>query len=187
VPPVRDPSAERRQILLATLQTRFDVHRERHPGLAWADVSARFEVLSEKLGPLERMEATGGEPDVIGRDDATGEIVFVDCAPQSPVGRRSLCFDPDALAGRKKNPPTGSAVGMARDMGIELLTVEQYRALQELGDFDTTTSSWVATPPDIRRLGGALFCDRRYGAVFVYHNGADSYYGARGFRGLLRV
>ena len=187
MPPDRDPSAERRQVLLATLQARFDAHRGRHPGVAWADVRARLEALPEKLGPLERMEATGGEPDVVGRDAATGEIVFVDCAAQSPSGRRSLCFDPEALAGRKKNPPAGSAGGMASALGIELLTEAAYRALQELGEFDTTTSSWVATPPAIRRLGGALFCDRRYGAVFVYHNGADSYYGARGFRGSLRV
>jgi len=187
VPPDRNPSAERRQDLLATLQARFDAHRERHPGVPWDDVIARLEAHPEKLAALERMEATLGEPDVIGRDEATGEIVFVDCSAQSPAGRRSLCFDPEALAGRKKNPPAGSAVGMAHDIGIELLTEAQYRLLQELGDFDTTTSSWVATPPDVRRLGGALFCDRRYGAVFVYHNGADSYYGARGFRGLLRV
>jgi len=139
------------------------------------------------LAALERMEATGGEPDVNGRDEATGEVVFVDCSAQSPAGRRGLCFDPEALAGRKKNPPAGSAIGMARAIGTELLTKAEHRALQELGDFDTTTSSWVTTPPDIRRLGGALFCDRRYGAVFVYHNGADSYYGARGFRGSLRV
>lgn len=160
---------------------------ERHQGLTWSDVVARLEAHPEKLASLERMEATGGEPDVVGRDEAMGEVVFVDCAAQSPAGRRSLCFDPEALAGRKRNPPTGSAVGMATEMGITLLTEVEYRALQELGEFDTTTSSWVATPPAIRRLGGALFCDRRYGAVFVYHNGADSYYGARGFRGSLRV
>lgn len=159
----------------------------RHPGVAWDDVVARLEARTEKLAALGRMEATGGEPDVTSRDEATGEVVFVDCSAQSPAGRRSLCFDPEALAGRKKNPPADSAIGMAREIGIELLTEGEYRALQELGEFDTTTSSWVATPPDIRRLGGALFCDRRYGAVFVYHNGADSYYGARGFRGSLRV
>ena len=179
--------AERREALLATLRARFEAHMERHAGLAWADVVARLDAHPEKLGSLEQMEATGGEPDVVGRDEATGEVVFVDCAVQSPAGRRSLCFDPEALAGRKKNPPTGSAVGMAAEMGIALLTEAEYRALQALGEFDTTTSSWVATPPAIRRLGGALFCDRRYGAVFVYHNGADSYYGARGFRGSLRV
>ena len=179
--------AERREALLATLRARFEAHMERHQALTWADVVARLDAHPEKLASLEQMEATGGEPDVVGRDEATGEVVFVDCAVQSPKGRRSLCFDPEALASRKKNPPAGSAVGMAEDMGIDLLTDEAYRALQELGEFDTTTSSWVATPSDIRRLGGALFCDRRYGAVFVYHNGADSYYGARGFRGSLRV
>jgi hypothetical protein len=187
VPQRRALSAERREALLDTLRARFEAHMERHPGASWAEVVARLEAGPEKLAVLERMEATGGEPDVVGRDAATGEVVFVDCAPQSPAGRRSLCFDPEALAGRRKNPPAGNAVGMAREIGIELLTEAEYRALQELGEFDTTTSSWVATPPDIRRLGGALFCDRRYGAVFVYHNGADSYYGARGFRGSLRV
>ena len=187
MPTTSEARAGRDEELLDALKRRFEANMVRHPGAAWEDVVARLEARPEKLAALGRMETTGGEPDVTGRDEATGEVVFVDCSAQSPAGRRSLCFDPEALAGRKKNPPTGSAVGMARDMGIELLTVEQYRALQELGDFDTTTSSWVATPPDIRRLGGALFCDRRYGAVFVYHNGADSYYGARGFRGLLRV
>ncbi len=186
-PPDQEPSAERREALLATLQARFEAHPERHAGIAWVDVRARLDARPERLAALGRMEATGGEPDVTARDEATGEIVFMDCAAQSPAGRRSLCFDPEALAGRKKNPPEGSAVGMAREIGIELLTEAQYRALQRVGDFDTKTSSWVATPPGIRRLGGALFCDRRYGAVFVYHNGADSYYGARGFRGLLRV
>lgn len=179
--------AGRRDALLDALHARFERHPQRHPGVTWTDVVARLDAHPERLAVLERMEATGGEPDVVGRDEATREVVFVDFAAQSPAGRRSLCFDPEALAGRKKNPPTGSAVGMAADMGIELLTEAEYRALQELGEFDTTTSSWVATPPAIRRLGGALFCDRRYGAVFVYHNGADSYYGARGFRGSLRV
>ena len=183
----RTLSPERSDALLDTLRVRFDAHMERHQGLTWTDVVARLDAHPEKLASLERMEATGGEPDVVGRDEATGEVVFVDCAAQSPAGRRSLCFDPEALAGRKKNPPTGSAIGVAAEMGITLLTEAEYRALQELGAFDTTTSSWVATPPTIRRLGGALFCDRRYGAVFVYHNGADSYYGARGFRGSLRV
>ena len=187
VPPRNALSAERREVLLDTLRARFEAHMGRHPDAAWAEVVDHLEANPEKLVALERMEATGGEPDVVGRDAATGELVFVDCATQSPAGRRSLCFDPEALAGRKKNPPAGSAVGMAREMGVTLLTEAEYRALQELGDFDTTTSSWVATPPAIRRLGGALFCDRRYGAVFVYHNGADSYYGARGFRGSLRV
>lgn len=176
-----------RDALLATLRERFEGHASRHPGLTWGEVVARLDAHPEKLAPLERMEATGGEPDVVGRDEATGEVVFVDCAAQSPAGRRSLCYDPAALAGRKKNPPAGSAVGLADEMGVTLLTEAAYRALQELGAFDTTTSSWVVTPPAIRRLGGALFCDRRYGAVFVYHNGADSYYGARGFRASLRV
>jgi hypothetical protein len=182
-----DGRAERVEELLDALRHRFEENMVRHPGVAWDDVVARLEARPEKLAPLERMEATGGEPDVVGRDEATGEVVVVDCSAQSPAGRRSLCFDPEALAGRKKNPPAGSAIGMAREMGVTLLTEVQYRELQELGEFDTTTSSWVATPPDIRLLGGALFCDRRYGAVFVYHNGADSYYGARGFRGTLRV
>lgn len=187
MPTTSGARAERGEELLDALKRRFEANMVRHPGVAWDDVVARLEAHPERLAALERMEATGGEPDVTGRDEATGEIVFVDCSAQSPAGRRSLCFDPEALAGRKKNPPAGSAVGMAREIGIELLTEAEYRALQEVGDFDTKTSSWVATPPDIRRLGGALFCDRRYGAVFVYHNGADSYYGARGFRGLLRV
>jgi hypothetical protein len=187
VPTKGEARAERGEVLLEALKRRFEANMGRHPGVTWGDVVARLEAGPEKLAVLERMEATGGEPDVVGRDAATGEFVFVDCAPQSPAGRRSLCFDPEALAARKKNPPAGNAVGMAREIGIELLTEAEYRALQELGEFDTTTSSWVATPPDVRRLGGALFCDRRYGAVFVYHNGADSYYGARGFRGSLRV
>jgi hypothetical protein len=183
----REARAERGEELLEVLKQRFEANMVRHPGMKWDDVVARLDAHPDKLAVLERMEATGGEPDVTGRDVATGEVVFVDCSAQSPAGRRSLCFDPEALAGRKKNPPAGSAVGMAREIGIELLTEAAYRALQELGDFDTTTSSWVATPPGIRRLGGALFCDRRYGEVFAYHNGADSYYGARGFRGSLRV
>ncbi len=187
MPTRREARAERGEELLEVLKRRFEAHPERHAGIAWDDVVARLDAHPEKLAPLERMEATGGEPDVTGRDEATGEVVFVDCSAQSPAGRRSLCFDREALAGRKRNPPAGSAVGMAREIGIELLTEAAYRALQELGDFDTTTSSWVATPPGIRRLGGALFCDRRYGEVFVYHNGADSYYAARGFRGSLRV
>lgn len=187
MPTRREARAERGEELLEVLKRRFEANMVRHPGMKWDDVVGRLDAHPEKLAVLERMEETGGEPDVTGRDEATGEVVFVDCSAQSPAGRRSLCFDPDALAGRKKNPPAGSAVGMAREIGIELLTEAEYRALQELGDFDTTTSSWVATPPGIRRLGGALFCDRRYGTVFVYHNGADSYYGARGFRGALRV
>ncbi len=160
---------------------------KRHNGLEWSDVQARLEADTEKLGPLKEMEQTGGEPDVVGRDKTTGEYVFFDCSAESPNGRRSVCYDREALESRKEHKPGNSAVEMAASMGIELLTEDEYRALQELGDFDTKTSSWVKTPPDIRELGGALFCDRRYGTVFVYHNGAQSYYAARGFRGSLRV
>ena len=185
--PTHEVSAQRREELLGVLEARFEAHAERHEGLTWSEVHARLEAHPEKLWSLERMEATGGEPDVVGRDDATGEVVFVDCSEQSPAGRRSLCFDRAAREARKKFPPADDAVSMAEAMGIELLTEEAYRALQRLGAFDTKTSSWIATPEAIRDLGGALFCDRRYDTVFVYHNGADSYYGARGFRGSLRV
>ena len=180
-------SAERRDELLGLLEARFEANGRRHERVAWADVRARLEAHPEKLWSLDRMESTGGEPDVVGRDDATGEVVFVDCSEQSPAGRRSLCFDRAAREARKKFPPADDAVSMAEAMGVELLAEEAYRALQRLGAFDTKTSSWIATPKDIRDLGGALFCDRRYDTVFVYHNGADSYYGARGFRGSLRV
>ena len=180
-------SAERRDELLGLLEARFEANGRRHERVAWADVRARLEAHPEKLWSLDRMESTGGEPDVVGRDDATGEVVFVDCSEQSPAGRRSLCFDRAAREARKKFPPEDDAVSMAEAMGVELLAEEAYRALQRLGAFDTKTSSWIATPKDIRDLGGALFCDRRYDTVFVYHNGADSYYGARGFRGSLRV
>jgi hypothetical protein len=180
-------SAERREELLASLEARFEAHEERHPGLAWADVRARLAAQPAKLWSLERMEATGGEPDVVARDEATGEVVFVDCSEQSPTGRRSVCYDRAAREARKKFPPADDAESMAAAMGIALLSEDEYRALQRLGAFDTTTSSWIATPPTIRHLGGALFCDRRYDTVFVYHNGADSYYAARGFRGSLRV
>ena len=159
----------------------------RHKGLEWAAVLARLERNTAALAALAAMEASGGEPDVTGRDKATGQLVFCDCSVESPSGRRSLCFDAEALNARKENKPPGSALEAAAAMGIELLTEEQYRALQQLGEFDSKTSSWIATPEDIRALGGALFCDRRYGKVFVYHNGAQSYYAARGFRGLLRV
>lgn len=159
----------------------------RHDGLAWADVESRLKSRAEKLRSLGEMERTGGEPDVVGLDRNTGEYIFVDCSAQSPKDRRSICYDRDALNSRKENKPKGSAMQMAVEMGIELLTEEQYRELQKLGEFDTTTSSWVATPADVRRLGGALFCDRRFGRVFVYHNGAESYYAARGFRGSLRI
>ena len=159
----------------------------RHSGLAWANIQARLETHPEKLEPLHEMEKTGGEPDVVGYDEKTGEFIFYDCSAQSPKGRRSVCYDREALDARKANKPKNSAVEMAAAMGIALLTEEQYRELQELGNFDTKTSSWVITPADIRERGGALFCDRRYGNVFVYHNGAESYYAARGFRGSLRV
>ncbi len=173
--------------LLQTLKTRFDKHADRHPGINWAEVQARLEGHAGVLGSLQRMEASGGEPDVIGRDVQTGRFLFCDCADESPAGRRSLCYDREALDARKEHRPHGSAVEMAAAMGIALLTEAQYRALQRLGGFDTRTSSWIATPPEVRALGGALFCDRRYGQVFVYHNGAQSYYAARGFRCALEV
>lgn len=174
--------------LLQTLESRFMKYRVRHPELAWASVAARLEAASPAaLSALQAMEATGGGPDVIGVDAGSGRVIFCDCAAESPIGRRSLCFDDEALHARKENKPAGSALGAARAMGIELLNEEQYRALQSLGEFDTKTSSWVSTPADVRGLGGALFCDRRYGRVFVYHNGAQSYYAARGFRGRVLV
>lgn len=179
--------ARDRDELLRTLEGRFGEHMQRHEGIAWSDVLARLDRNPDALTALHAMEATGGEPDVIGRDRDTGRFLFCDCSAQSPTGRRSVCYDREALDARKKNKPESSAVEMAAGMGIDLLTEEQYRHLQQLGEFDTTTSSWVRTPSDVRSLGGALFCDRRYGKVFVYHNGADSYYAARGFRGLLRV
>ncbi|MEJ1165973.1 DUF4256 domain-containing protein [Variovorax sp. CCNWLW186] len=175
------------QELLQTLQARFEKHMQRHKGVAWADVQARLESNPSALKSIGAMEETGGEPDVIGQDKKTGQIMFCDCAPESPTGRRSLCYDREALDARKENKPQDSALGMAAAMGIELLTEEQYRELQKLGKFDAKTSSWIETPPDVRSLGGALFGDYRYGKVFVYHNGAQSYYAARGFRGLLRV
>jgi len=173
--------------MLATLKTRFEKHGHRHEGLDWKKVASRLEGKAKKLAVLAEMERTGGEPDVIGLDGKTGEYLFVDCSAQSPKERRSLCYDRQALDARKENKPKGSALEAASKMGIELLTEEQYRELQKLGEFDTTTSSWLATPAEVRKLGGALFCDRRFGRVFVYHNGAESYYAARGFRGLLRV
>lgn len=179
--------AQEREQLLQTLETRFAQHPRRHPRIAWADVRARLEHDADALATLRRMEATGGEPDVIGRDGRAGPFLFCDCSAESPAGRRSLCFDGAALRARKENKPKGSAVETAATIGIELLTEPQYRDLQALGEFDLKTSSWVATPEDVRALGGALFCDRRFGRVFVYHNGAESYYAARGFRGLLRV
>jgi hypothetical protein len=180
-------SAERQGELLETLAARFAANRHRHAGLDWAAVEARLRDRPEKLWSLAEMERTGGEPDVVGHDEATGELLFVDCAPESPKGRRSVCYDREALEARKEHKPKASALDLAAAMGIELLDEEQYRALQELGEFDTKTSSWLATPPTIRELGGALFGDRRYDHVFVYHNGAQSYYAARGFRGRLEV
>jgi hypothetical protein len=176
-----------REQLLHTLMARFEQNMCRHVGIAWAEVGARLESNPDALRSLREMDLTGGEPDVIARDQESGQFTFCDCAPESPVGRRSACYDAAALESRKENKPHNSAVEMAAAMGIELLTEEQYRELQKLGEFDTKTSSWVKTPPEVRALGGALFCDRRYGKVFVYHNGAQSYYAARGFRGALRV
>ena len=173
--------------LFKTLSDRFEKNKDRHKELEWAKIQARLEANPEKLRSLFEMEETGGEPDVIGYDKKTDEYIFYDCAPESPKGRRSICYDHEALESRKEHKPRHSAVGMAAEMGIELLTEEQYRALQQLGKFDTKTSSWIATPADIRQLGGAIFGDWRFGRVFVYHNGAESYYGARGFRGALRV
>ena len=178
---------QERNRLLESLQSRFDGNMQRHRGLSWADVLNRLDANPGALTALAAMEATGGEPDVIAEDAETGQVVFCDCSPESPVARRSLCYDQAALDARKENRPGGSAMQTAAAMGVELLTEEQYRALQELGEFDTKTSSWIATPEQVRSLGGALFCDRRYGRVFTYHNGAQSYYAARGFRGLLRA
>jgi hypothetical protein len=180
-------TAHPRKDILQLLQARFEQNTSRHPDLEWAVVLRRLEAAPAKRQSLHQMETTGGEPDVVAHDPKTGEVVFVDCSPESPKGRRSVCYDPEALASRKEHKPAGSAVGMASAMGIELPAEEDYRRLQELGSFDTKTSSWVKTPSDVRRLGGALFCDRRYGKVFVYHNGAESYSAARGFRGSLRV
>lgn len=180
-------SAAQREALLSTLKARFEQHMNRHQGLAWAYVQARLDAHPDRLRALHDMERTGGEPDVVGQDTATGAYLFYDCAAESPEGRRSICYDGAALDARKANKPADSALGMAAAMGIEVLTETQYRELQTLGEFDTKTSSWILTPADIRQRGGALFADRRYGHVFVYHNGASSYYGARGFRGALRV
>jgi len=183
----KDLPAEQRYELLETLKDRFEENMDRHQGLEWDKVQAKLEGNTEKLRSLGEMEKTGGEPDVVGFDKETGEYIFYDCSAESPNGRRSLCYDREALEARKANKPENTAIDMAAAIGIELLSEEQYRELQKLGKFDTKTSSWVKTPPDIRRLGGALYCDFRYGNVFLYHNGADSYYAARGFRGSLRV
>lgn len=176
-----------RDTLLHTLKARFDKHPQRHAGIAWTEVQARLESNAKALKTLQAMAATGGEPDVIGRHPQAEGFVFCDCAPESPAGRRSLCYDRAARESRKEHAPAGSAVEMAAELGIELLTEAQYRQLQQLGEFDLKTSSWIATPPAMRKLGGALFCDRRYGQVLTYHNGVQSYYAARGFRGALTV
>jgi hypothetical protein len=173
--------------LLQALKLRFEKNMQRHVGVTWAQVQARLDAHPDALKALQKMEATGGEPDVIGHDKRTGHVTFCDCSEESPAGRRSACYDGEALNSRKENKPKHSAVEMAAAMGVELLTEAQYRELQQVGEFDTKTSSWIKAPPDIRALGGALFCDRRYGKVFVYHNGAQSYYAARGFRGSVRV
>jgi hypothetical protein len=183
----RELSAKRCDDLLETLKARFDAHMHRHAGLEWASVRARLDASRAKLRSLNEMEQSGGEPDVVSMDENPGEYVFVDCSAQSPKGRRSVCYDRDALEARKEHKPKDSATEMAAAMGATLLTVADYQQLQELGQFDTATSSWVQTPATIRKLGGALFCDRRYDTVFVYHNGAESYYAARGFRCSLRV
>jgi hypothetical protein len=187
VPKAKEITGKKRAALLETLKARFEAHRHRHPGIEWTAVQARVESNGARLWSLDEMEQSGGEPDVVGIDATTGEYIFMDCSAQSPKGRRSVCYDREALEGRKEHKPKNSAADMAAAMGAVLLTVDEYRALQERGQFDTTTSSWVQTPTKIRKLGGALFCDRRYDTVFVYHNGAESYYAARGFRCSLRV
>src|SRR5437016_9495042 len=183
----KELSPEQREELLRALKARFEKNMKRHKGLEWAKVQAKLEADTERLWSLNEMERTSGEPDVVGFDKKAGEYVFYDCSAESPKDRRSVCYDREALESRKEHKPKNNAIDMASAMGIELLTEEQYRELQRLGEFDTKTSSWVKTPSDIRKLGGALFCDRRYGNVFTYHNGAESYYAARGFRGSLRV
>ena len=180
-------SSEQREELLRTLKARFEKNMNRHKGLEWAKVQAKLEARNEKLWSLNEMERTGGEPDVVGYDKKTGECIFYDCSVESPKDRRSLCYDRQALESRKEHKPKNNAIDMAAAMGIELLSEKQYRELQKLGNFDTKTSSWITTPSEIRKLGGAIFADYRYGNVFVYHNGAESYYAARGFRGSLRV
>ena len=178
---------DQRESILRALKARFDKNMNRHKGLEWAKLQARLEAGDEKLWSLNEMERTGGEPDVIGHDKTTGEYIFYDCSAESPKGRRSLCYDREALESRKEHKPENSVIDMAAAMGVELLTEEEYRELQKLGNFDLKTSSWVKTPANIRKLGGAVFCDRRYDTVFIYHNGADTYYAARGFRGSIKV
>jgi len=180
-------SPEHQEKLLNMLQARFEKNMSRHAGIEWNDVKAKLEANPQKLWSLNAMEETEGEPDVVGFDDNTAQYIFFDCSAESPKGRRSTSYDPEAIESRKENKPKDSAIGMADAMGIEILTEDEYRNLQQLGNFDLKTSSWVKTPPEIRKLGGALFCDRRYNTVFTYHNGAESYYAARGFRGSLRV
>ena len=187
MPTTRDLTGKQRDTLLETLRARFDAHMRRHAGLEWAAVRTRLESNSARLWSLEQMEQSGGEPDVVDIDATTGQLIFVDCSAQSPAGRRNVCYDREALDARREHKPKSSAIDMATAMGATLLTVAEYRRLQELGEFDTKSSSWVRTPARIRKLGGALFCDRRYDTVFVYHNGAESYYGGRGFRCSLRV
>src|ERR1700682_4935428 len=183
----KDLSPEQRKELLGALKARFEKNMNRHKGLEWAKVQAKLEANAEKLWSLSEMERTGGEPDVVAHDKKTGEYIFYDCSAESPKGRRSLCYDREALESRKEHKPKNNAIDMAAAMGIELLTEEQYRELQKLGNFDAKTSSWITTPSEIRKLGGAIFADYRFGRVFVYHNGAESYYAARAFRGSLRV
>jgi hypothetical protein len=183
----KELSPEQRDELLKTLKARFEKNMDRHKGLVWTDVQVKLEADSEKLWSLNEMERTGGEPDIVGHDKTTGEYILYDCSAESPKGRRSLCYDHEALESRKEYRPENSAINMAAAMSIELLTEEQYRELQKLGNFDLKTSSWVKTPAGIRKLGGAVFCDRRYDTVFLYHNGAESYYAARGFRGSLSI
>ena len=184
---IKELSLEQREELLGVLKARFEKNMNRHEGLEWANVKAKLEANPDKLWSLYEMERTGGEPDVVGQGEKKDEYIFYDCSAESPKGRRSVCYDRAALESRKQHKPENTVIDMATEMGIELLTEEQYRALQEIGSFDLKTSSWVQTPSDIRKLGGAIFCDRRYDTVFMYHNGADSYYAARGFRGSLRV
>lgn len=180
-------NAEQQKVLLQTIRTRFEKHMQRHPHITWEEVEAKLKSNPRKLWALHEMESSGGEPDVVAYDKQKGEYIFYDCSAESPRGRRSLCYDREALNARKEHKPENSAIDVCRTMGIELLTEEEYRNLQTLGEFDLKTSSWIKTPAEIRKLGGALFCDRRYNTVFVYHNGAESYYAARGFRGSLRV
>lgn len=183
----RELNNDQKHDILKVLQSRFEKNIDRHKGINWADVQAKLETKPSKLWSLHEMELTGGEPDVVGIDENSREYIFVDCSPESPKDRRSICYDRKALDSRKENKPRDSALDMAAAMGVDLLTEAQYRSLQEFGSFELKTSSWIVTPPEIRRLGGALFCDRRYDTVFTYHNGAESYYAARGFRGVLKV